>query len=603
MSLTTNTPNLNKDSKPEQPMRRLVISTLMLILVVLGVFLVTGMADGVVRSAVIVLAFVLIGMLIIAVRGNPKPGQYIAPIGVLLTILLAAYNGKGFFDEILIGSPAAIVLAGLLLGSSWSVIISFLLIVGISVIGFIEMGGTRISEFSALVTLEDIITADVTIVAIALLLRLLIGRLNSSTEDARRNSDALTRSNRELRILQADLEKRVNERTLQLNKRAVQLQASSEVGRAVSSISNLHDLLDNVTTLISERFGYYHVGVFLVDRAGENAVLRASNSPGGRRMVENGHSLPVGSRSIVGYVTQHRDPRIAIDVGRDATFFNNPDLPQTRSEMALPLIAAGRLLGALDVQSSEPAAFTQDDVSVLQVLADQVAIAIENSNLFTEARAALEASRRAYGDLSREEWIKRLQGHKDVGYQFDDRGNIVPVESGWSKELIEARNADQPVRLDDMTLAMAFKISDLPLGVVKLKKQPGSRAWTEREISLIEAVIGNLGEALESARLYENTQKRAERERLTADISSSIRENLDVEAVLRTAVVQIRQALNLANVEVRLKASNLVEQSRETDNTGMSEKRGIRPEDDSGSNGNGTNGGNSRQVEPKRRSK
>jgi GAF domain-containing protein len=232
-----------------------------------------------------------------------------------------------------------------------------------------------------------------------------------------------------------------------------------------------------------------------------------------------------------------------------------------------------------------------------------VAIAIENSNLFTEARAALEASRRAYGDLSREDWIKRLQGHKDIGYQFDARGNIVPVESGWSIELIQARNADQPVRLDDMTLALPFKISDLPLGVVKLKKQPGSIAWTEREISLIQAVIGNLGEALESARLYENTQKRAERERLTADISSSIRENLDVEAVLRTAVVQIRQALNLANVEVRLKASSLVEPTRETEKAGMTEKRGIRPEDEPGSNGSGTNGGNGRQVEPKRRSK
>lgn len=599
--MNINPSNSSETSKMKNPMQRLVINTILIILIAMAALVVFGLGTGLNRNVLVILGVILASSLLFAIRGNTFPGQIAAPIGVMVAILYTAYNGDGLHDEIMIATPLVIVLAGLLLGNQWAVVFSIILAAGVAGIGLVEINGTELSPASALTEYDDIITTSIMLIATALLLRLIIVRLNNSIIDARRNEDAQVRANRELRILQADLEKRVTERTLQLNRRALQLQASSEVGRAVSSISDLNELLENVTILISERFGYYHVGVFLIDQTGEIAVLRASNSPGGHKMIEEGHSLQVGSKSIVGYVTQHRDPRIAMDVGREATFFNNPHLPETRSEMALPLIAAGRLLGALDIQSHEAAAFSQDDVNVLQILADQVAIAIENSNLFAESRAALEASRRAYGDLSRQDWIKRLQGRKDIGYHFDSQGNIVPVEGGITGDLASAQNANQPVRLDPMTLAVPFNISDLPLGVVKLKKQPGSREWTEREVNLIGAIVGNLGEALESARLYENTQKRAERERLTADISSHIRENLDVDAVLRTAVVQIRQALNLANVEVRLESGGAEGQPIKRQPIEKVDGKISPPDKRSRPVGNGNEGGNGKSAEPRGR--
>lgn len=187
------------------------------------------------------------------------------------------------------------------------------------------------------------------------------------------------------------LEERVLERTRQI-------QTASEVARDAVALREVEVLLNEVVTLISSRFNYYHAGVFLVDATGEYAVLRASSSEGGKRMLEKGHSLPVGKVGIVGYVTGSGNPRIALDVGADAYHFVNPDLPETRSEIALPLRSGDEIIGALDVQSTEPSAFGEEDLLVLQTMADQLAVAIENARLL-EDQAILASRRRKVIDI------------------------------------------------------------------------------------------------------------------------------------------------------------------------------------------------------------
>lgn len=193
----------------------------------------------------------------------------------------------------------------------------------------------------------------------------------------------------QLRDLVETLESRVRERTRQLAEqnealqlRSRQLQTVADVARSIVSSRQVDRLLDLVTRLVSERFGFYHSGIFLLDEAGDFAVLRAASSPGGMRMLEREHKLRVGQVGIVGYVTGTGEPRIATDVGSDAVFFNNPDLPETRSEMALPLKLGDLIIGALDVQSIEPDAFTQEDVTLFTTLADQISVAIENANAY-----------------------------------------------------------------------------------------------------------------------------------------------------------------------------------------------------------------------------
>ena len=194
-------------------------------------------------------------------------------------------------------------------------------------------------------------------------------------------------ANAELRALRDSLEIRVNERT-------AQLRASAQVGQAAASVLDPERLLQEVVNLITEHFDFSYAAVFTLDEAGRNAVLREGTGEAGRILKERQHQLEVGGQSMVGYVTAQRKARIALDVGADPVRFANPLLPDTRSEIALPLIAGGRMLGALDVQSTRAAAFDETNTAVLQSMADQIAIALNNAEQFkqTERQAAIQAN-------------------------------------------------------------------------------------------------------------------------------------------------------------------------------------------------------------------
>jgi signal transduction histidine kinase/CheY-like chemotaxis protein len=190
-----------------------------------------------------------------------------------------------------------------------------------------------------------------------------------------------------LQAHQETLEQEVSERTAKMERRAAQLQVAAEIARDTSATRGLDELLNHAVNMIRDRFGFYHAGIFLVDERGEYAVLRAAAGEAGNAMLKHGHRLKVDEVGIVGYVTGIGQPRIALDVGADAVHFKNPFLPKTRSELALPLKVGGRVIGALDVQSQRAAAFDQDDVAVLQTMADQLAVAIESARLYQAERS------------------------------------------------------------------------------------------------------------------------------------------------------------------------------------------------------------------------
>jgi nitrate/nitrite-specific signal transduction histidine kinase len=232
------------------------------------------------------------------------------------------------------------------------------------------------------------------------------------------------------------LESRVRERTQQLGLqnetllyRSRQLQTVADVARGMVTTTDFESLLNTITTLISERFNYYHVGVFLIDEVGEFAVLRASNSAGGQRMLERQHKLKVGQVGIVGFVTGAGQARIATDVGKDAVFFNNPDLPETKSEMALPLKIEDRVIGALDIQSTESNAFTEEDISLFETLADQVSAAINTNQLLTNTEIALAEAQTLHRQYLDQEWTKRTTEIEMSNYKYTSRGLIKTDEN------------------------------------------------------------------------------------------------------------------------------------------------------------------------------
>lgn len=186
-----------------------------------------------------------------------------------------------------------------------------------------------------------------------------------------------------------------------MTKRTIQLQTATEVSRAVTSILDTDILLPNVVELIRSHFDYYYVGIFLVDETRSWAVLRAATGDMGAQMIEQGHRLPVGDSSMIGWCLKHRIARIALDVGEDAVQFRNPLLPLTRSEMALPLVTHGEVIGAMTIQSDVPAAFSRVDITSLQSLADQVANAIQNARLFSERAGLIDELEGRNAELER----------------------------------------------------------------------------------------------------------------------------------------------------------------------------------------------------------
>jgi GAF domain-containing protein/HAMP domain-containing protein len=354
----------------------------------------------------------------------------------------------------------------------------------------------------------------------------------------------------QLREFIGSLEQRVAERTRDLEQRSAYLEASADVSRAATSILDAERLIQQAVNLIKDRFDLYFVGLFLVDESNEWAVLKAGTGEAGRAMLARDHRLAVG-KGMIGWSIANARARVALDVGDDAVHFDNPHLRFTRSEAALPLRSRGRVLGALTVQSSEESAFDQDTIITLQTMADQVAVALDNAAMFAQSQMALEAERRAYGESSREAWAQMFRTRPDLGYLCNPQG-IHVVESQWRPAMVQASQSGQTVQDEGPTVAIPITIRDHIAGVVRLRKPDDAGEWTAEEIGLMETLAEQLGVALEEARLFGESQRRAAREQMMSEVSARIRETLDVETVLKTAAQELRQSLRLPEVTIRL---------------------------------------------------
>jgi GAF domain-containing protein len=357
-----------------------------------------------------------------------------------------------------------------------------------------------------------------------------------------------------------NLEQTVAERTQVLERRARYLETTSQISRAVTTIYDLSILLNTTTQLISENFGFYHVGIFILDDRNEFAVLRAANSEGGWRMLARDHKLRVGEQGIVGYVTGSGKPRVQQQVtGEDSVYFSNPDLPQTRSEMALPLKVGTEIFGALDVQSTQEQAFTDEDIAVLQVLADSVAVAIQNTRLIQQLQDSLESERRIYGEITRDAWTSMLsRAKRPYAVRSDRTGTQLitePVTSFGRQALAQAKTIIG--ELDDARSIYPIAIpvfvrGGTPIAVIETSKSSIEGPWARDEITILETVCTELGLALDNARLFEDTQMKAQRDRLAADLAAKIWSSSDVENILQTAVHELGSALQVSHGTIRL---------------------------------------------------
>jgi GAF domain-containing protein/HAMP domain-containing protein len=334
------------------------------------------------------------------------------------------------------------------------------------------------------------------------------------------------------------LEQRVAERTRDLERRTFQVHIAAEVARDITTRRDLDELLNYAVNLIRERFGFYHAGVFLVDEQNEYAVIRAATGEAGKEMLARGHRLKIGETGIVGYVTGSGRPRIALDVGSDAVHFRNPLLPDTRSEMALPLKAGERVIGALDVQSTEPAAFNEDDITTLQILSDQLAVAIENARLLREVRENLQSLETFTSQYGRQAWQQILKSRPVSGYEYDRMG-LSPI--------LADLNPDHPA---GQTVQIPLQVRGVEIGSLDVWMEAGE--LSSSDLDLLKEIGARISQALESARLFEEARARATRELAINDLTTHVSRSLDVDTLLKTAVHELGQFPNVVEVTVHV---------------------------------------------------
>jgi GAF domain-containing protein/HAMP domain-containing protein len=322
-----------------------------------------------------------------------------------------------------------------------------------------------------------------------------------------------------LESLQSTLEHQVVERTKQLA-------ATNEVGRVAASSLDPEQLLARVVPLFPEQFGYYYAAIYLLDPSEKWAELKEATGEAGKVLKQNHHRLEVVGKSMVGAAIREQSPRIAQIASDEKQRLDNPLLPYTRSEIALPLMVGDRILGALNVQSTREADFGPQVIETMKNMAGQVAIALENARLFQEAQQVIRELRTVHQQYLLEGW------------------------SGFSAEgeKLEYRIGDEEDE-DSSKLEVAISLRDQTLGQIRLG---GEREWTPDQQSLVNAVATQAAIALENARLVSESRQIALRERMAAEISSKIWVSATIDGVLQTVIKELGRRLNASSATIEL---------------------------------------------------
>jgi GAF domain-containing protein/HAMP domain-containing protein len=385
--------------------------------------------------------------------------------------------------------------------------------------------------------------------------------------------------------------------------RAVQLETAAEIARDISGSLNLDELLLKAVNFIRERFNFYHSAIFLIEPQGEFAVIREATGEAGAHMKRTAHKLGVGSKSIVGYVAGRGELLIVNDTAKDATYFANPLLPNTRSEAAIPLKVGERIVGILDVQSEHPFVFTDDNLRTLQILADQLAIAVVNSELFAETQEHLSQHRllhhittTAASGTTLEEALdsavtglqvtlggdrvaimladrdkKLLEVKAAVGYSEDIMQLRVPIGTGitgWAAAHHRSLRIDN-VREDpryiegssntSSELAVPLIYRNEVLGVLNVESEKNN-AYTENDEEMLGTLGGSLAAIIANARLLEQIRAQAERERSLYEITSKIRHSTDMQSILAITASELTKATGARHAQIKISTGEQTEE-------------------------------------------
>ena len=649
--------------------------------------------------AVVGLMLVFSGLWAMARRGYATATAILSLFIAFIAVVSIASQDLKVFDGAFLGLFVVILMAGLLIDWKAAVVMVALSIAAAWWLASLDAGRAVILPANAAIDYAR--DASMIFALMAVLIYLLISNLHQALARSRANEQVMREQHMALTAMRVQLEERVIERT-------AQLRTAADVGRVASSILDTQQLMNEVVNLITTRFGFYYAAVFTLDHSGSYLILREATGEAGRILRERGHRLRVGRDSMVGYAVMRREPHVALNAGDDTVRFANPLLPDTQSEIALPLLVGDQVLGVLDVQSTQLNAFDESVIATLQNVAAQIAIALQNAQSYQRLQEALSYTTSQY-ELSRTIAAARTtqEAYQSLGQVFAmmsgvdriallritdrdatdqpreyelavswdvlggaqfDTGQrygvaetplatlvtedeviiirdaqdsrlpletrqqlaqagaqavmLVPVMIHDRFEAFISAFAEQPhdfrdsevrlvksaaeqlgVVLSNLQLAtemqttlervallnrrlsneawsgylggrkqwlvesgdasQAAPASGLQLPIVVRGEAIGSfnvaaanvdRQWQEDESTMLQIIVGEVALAIENARLIEQTQRAAQRERTINEINTRVRQSVDLDAILRTAVNELGQSLKAARVVARVGA-------------------------------------------------
>jgi GAF domain-containing protein len=425
-------------------------------------------------------------------------------------------------------------------------------IVVISIISILVLAFTR-SITQPLLKLKEF-AGQISNITLAGSSQELIDTIEIKTQDEFEDlSDAFNQMSENLRKSFWMLEENVTARTEDLARLANELRTIAEVNRELSAIRDQRTLLNVSASLIRERLGYYHVGIFLVDEKGEYAVLRGASSTSAEEMLAQNYKLKVGETGLVGNVTLTGKAYIAQDVDLDSIHFENPFLPETRSEIALPLRSYNVTIGALDIQSKTSGTFSERDIQTLQVLADQLASAIENSQLVRRLEEALRELSRKNQENTRQVWQSTINAQTASAYEYDGL-QVRPIPQDINANLATRLDSGRPVITNinsKSTLLIPLTIFGQVIGAIGLEQDDAEKPWSEEQIMIAQAAANRAALTLENARLFEESNRRATKESSIVAATSRLSSISSMENILKAAAEELDKVLSASEITIQ----------------------------------------------------
>lgn len=531
----SNMEEFSSDTLDYKSWREHFILTILRIASVLGVALIAiSFPTATVSDRILFLGIYLVLLIITLVRVNYSIRAFgllfmAFTIGVNLILTSGPWlDGSIFF-------VAFIVLSALLFDQRVDIvalvvsIFTFILIAVLQQLGIYQLSASNVPAtkpadwFSYIIDFSTIST--ILIVAI----KQLIGEFTHIGQGIQNTFNTLTDE-------RTQLENKVREHADELETRAIQLRSSVSISRSIVEMQDISELMETTTRLISDQFGHYHTGLYLLDERKKTAFLQAASSNAGKQLIGQGFRIEPDKLNLINLVVKHNRPYITSDVD-NVNYIRDINFPLTRSRMMLPLTVRNDVIGILDMHSDQPQSFNTQDAEILQTLAGLVAVSIDNVRLINGTKILIDQLEANTSIQTRETWTKFTSRRKPA-YQYTPAG-VRPLFAKNKQDTLEG-------------LVVPLMLHGQNIGSITLKRKGAATAWSERERILVEKVAYQVALAIENSRLVDETQKSALRDQMIANISARVRETLDVESVIRTATTELRRVFDLKEAEVSI---------------------------------------------------